>query len=43
MKLFIYGKMFHSLDTMTVTDENGKALYYAEVVGSMMFTAVGPH
>ncbi len=28
MKLFIKGKMFHSLDTMTVTGENGEELYY---------------
>ena len=28
MKLFIYGKMFGRLDTMTVTGENGEELYY---------------
>ena len=43
MKLFINGKMFHSLDTMTVTGENGEELYYADVVSSMMFSTVGPH
>ncbi len=44
MKLFIKGKMFDNLDKVTVTGENGDALYYLErdtSAGSHMITVTG--